>query len=673
MNTSIKRYLLSILSLFVMTSAFLSCDDKTLDSADNTYITIYPSDIVLTYPIDTINLVARVNNKDGYEFDDANLKWEVEDASVAKIIEGNRLIALEGSQGKSTLLKVALENGKVATTTVTVRTLNASEIKIYEPVASGPNTILKELVNIDTYVGLNTPKDYLFQVKPEAIIFQENFTFPNLDPSEYKIEPVDDKDLSDDRIKLTPKGGKWFKITALKEMKGKIDISIGGTVDPKDPNKKVGDIRSKISIVSGPLVQSLGLNKDMNEYEGNGVMNINKQDSVKFFIDISPADDESIKKVLDASKWTIDGGIARIIKKGFEKTKDDSKLFFYAIVESYEDKGNISVSINSQSFSARKSIKIEDIQSLKVNSLSITPTAITDMLVGETKSLRVKMEPATSYPFLVKEFVWTVQNPEIAVVEKNDIGAFFVKGLKSGETNVTLRVRDKEATIHLVVKPKPKSVLINNDTPVTLMLGDAIEWSANVVMEGGDTPDYKLLNWADITGLKTPLTFISPKTGKTTKIKAASIEDGKEFSTAKIEVNFRGQKATRDLKIFPVQSNVDLQADDINLEQAGVTTDNGQISILLTLKKDVKKANITIKVKTASNLNKVQAGEYNASSDKINVIWKSGLEKIATTGTLNLTNTGSKKFSVKADLVLKVGDKNVIVKVDAQNLEEYYN
>lgn len=225
----------------------------------------------------------------------------------------------------------------------------------------------------------------------------------------------------------------------------------------------------------------------------------------------------------------------------------------------------------------------------------------------------------------------------------------------------------------MIVKPKPKSVLINNDTPTTLMIGDVIDWSALVVMEGGDNPDYKLLKWSDITGSKTPYTFISPKTGQSTKIKAIAMEDGKDVTNAKIEVEFRGQKATRDLKIFPVQENIDLQAADIDLDQAGVTVENGQVSILLTLKSDVKKSNISIKVKTASNLNKVQAANYSATSEKINVIWNSGLEKLATTGTLNLTKTGDQKYSVKADLVLKVGDKNVTVKVDAQNLEEYYN
>lgn len=679
MNTNIKKYLLPILYLFIIATTFVSCEDKILGSKDETYLTIYPSDIVITYPIDTVELKARVVNKSGKNIEDVKIKWEVVDNTVAKIVDGNKLVAVDKAQGKKTILKASLENGAVSTTNVTVRKLTISGITVFNPIVGTkevkkndkteiePTLTLELLDKVDIFVSVNTPRDFIFVADPASIIYQEKFTFPNLDTSSYKIEEVENKDLDPKLVKLIPKGGKWFKITALKEVKGDIEIAIA-------------NISSKISIMSGPVVQSMGLNKEMNEYEGNGVMDINKQDSVKFFIDISPADDEAIQKVFDDAKWTIDGGIARIIKKGFEKTKKDSKLFFYAIVESYEDKGSLSVSLKTQKFTARKSIKVEDIKSLKVNSVSITPATITDLLVGEIKSLRVKIDPSVNYAFLTKEFAWTVQNPELAVVERNDLGAFFVKGLKSGETDITLRVRDKESTIHLIIKPKPKSTLINNDTPVTLMLGDTIEWSANVVMEGRDLPDYKLLSWHEITEDKktgkkwNPLTSIKPKTGKKTKITAIKFPDGNYTSfTTTIGVEFRGQTATRDLKIFPVQSNVDLQADDINLEEAGVTTQNGEISILLNVKKGVEKANITINVKTASNLSKVQAGEYNASSDKINVIWKSGLEKIATTGTLNITNTGSKKFSVKADLVLKVGDKNVTVKVDAQNLEEYYN
>lgn len=671
MKNKLLKLNIVVLSLFCL--LFSSCkDDYKLGKAEDTFVTITPSNPTIVYGVDTLQMTCNVQNKSGNTVE-TELKWTSSDESVVHFIDGtNKLVATQGAQGKHTLVRVTLPNGKYAETMVSVINVKANGISFFHKVFNGYQNITADIKDGEVInVGVNTPKDIIVVVSPAEMLFQDDFHFEKND--NVVIEPLvldPNKKEDKDKIDETPKGGKWFRVTGKVEGDFDINVSIG-------KNDSDNRFTRTLKMSFGPIVSSMGVNDERNQYEGSHFVDINSEDTVYFNAEINPSDDASVTKVFNSLKWETEGTGAIIKSKGFKIVDGVAK--FYAVFLSGASKGQFSISCKAQDKFNRYTINIVDLQNLPFESIKFNPEQLAEpIMVGESKQIRIGIVPSSSYGYLQKEFKFTYSDPQVAEVVKDNTGLYAIKGKKSGSTDITVTVRGKSATLHVETKPAPKALeiksldLINNLNLRTVMLGDVVQWQGNVVLYGDDQPNYKDLVWSASNKDQAKLISLFKK-GSTefVNITAKEIPEGQNSIVVPIKADYRGTSNISDLKIVPLQSDVQLATADLDLENAGITKENGFIKISFDLKHGSTKSLVSLYVRPNNGNISNYAATYMPSDSKVYVYWNNfTLYKLANEGRVVITPNGN-KFNVNATLKLVVGNKTINVSAVAENLESF--
>lgn len=672
----LKFFKLNILLVSAITLFSSSCkDDMKLGKAEDTFVTISPSNANIVYGVDTIEMQCIVQNKSGNKVN-TDLKWTSMDESVVHFVNGtNKLTATKGSQGKHTFVRVTLPNGKYAETIVSVINVKANAISFFHKVFNGYANITQDVKDNETlFAGVGTPKEIMVVVSPADMLLQDDFEFEkneNITMEPLVLDPNKEEDKP--KIQETPKGGKWFKVIGKQEGVFDINVSIG---KQKENDNATLRFTKKLKINFGPTVSSMGVNKERNQYEGSHFVDVDTQDTIFFNAEINPSDNSSVEKVFKSLKWETEGTGAIIKSKGFKIVDGVAK--FYAVFLSGSEKGQFAISCQAQDKFNRYTINIVDIKNLPFESVQFNPEQFTEpIMVGESKSIRIVVVPSSSYGYLQKEFQFSSSDPEVAEIVQDATGLYAIKGKKSGSTDIKVSVRGKSATIHVDTKPAPKALeikaldLINNMNLRTIMLGDVVQWQGNVILYGNDQPNYKDLVWTVGSDYAKYVTINKKGSTEYVNITAKEIPQGQNDVTVTIKADYRGTSNTSELKIVPLQNDVNIVAEDLDLDNAGITKENGFIKIPLDLKTGINKSLVSIMIRPNSGDVANYAGTFNPSDAKIYVLWnKMSLYKLADEGQVSITSVNG-KYNVNASLKLKVGKSVISVSVIANNLESF--
>lgn len=660
-----NKYIIILISILLGYSVVGCKDENRLGGASDTYATIFPAapNLNLVYAVDTIEMRCDVMNQYGKTFD-SKIEWSTSDESVVKFIDGtNKLVAVKGAEGKSAVVKAKLPNGKIAETIANVIKLKATGIKIFK--LNGD-----ELADIsDTeYINVGGSMQILLVPSPVEISYQSDFKFSNdaFTLTKLKLNPETDEK----KIEKTPKGGVWYLLSCHKEGNQTLNISIGNK--PANKNDLSTFFETSQKFVVGSVVSKMGLNEGMNEYEATGVLDINKRDTITFFLDINPAGNDEVQKIFDSTQWTFEGFGALVLDKRFEITS--SYVKFLVEIESGSVDGTLSVACNVQDKRARKTITITDFAAKPLNSISIEPSALDEELyVGETKNIRIKIDPMSSYPYLSKSFDIQFTTPDVVQLT-NKGGTYTIKGLKQGSTDLVVSVRGMEARLHIETKAAVKSVLIDNNTSNVIMEGDVIDWFANVVMQGQDTPDYNRLLWSIINPKTDPIVTLStPSKGKTITIKARNLSSGEMSAQATIQAEYRGRSNSRTITVVPLQKSQNIEDKDLGTEDdAYIEKLSGKIQISLGVNDSAKKAGkslVTYIIEPKSTISGID-GTYNLSNSNIYVMWNdvSGLTKKVTSANIVIKNVGGNRYSVNGVTSIEVAGHVININANVSHL-----
>lgn len=677
---NMKQWIVAFSALFLMLGT--ACKDElTLDEAgDAVFLTITPKDPTIYYGGDTLTMSCEVISHSGKPVTDAVVEWVSDDPSVARFVEGtNRLVAEHGGIGRETKVRAKLSNGKYALTNVTVsRTKVASlELVTYKISSSddkkkvkNPETGKEEEVVVGkkysattAYLGENPvialggSIEIVVRSVPESLLHADEFQVLGVDPALCEVTQLElHPELDKDKIAVTPRGAVWYRIRST-GARGVANLTF-----------RVLDQEAVVAIDFGTKLEKIGFNKNMDEVASSEVLDINQEKDVKIYAEIMPATDEDLEVIKRSIKWSVTdtrGGSGRIVGLPTVEREGQGIVFKTKVRAGGED-GAFTLRCELQGKELTRSYTVVNKAMVAFEKIVFEGAGFDDLYAGETKQLRIRILPKTSFAILHPEVQISYSVPDIAEATYND-GLYSVSGKKAGNTELIARLRGREYRLPITVKPAPRSVLIDSRTPNVLMLGDEVAWTADVQMEGGDAPVWANLKWsiADIKYAK----FVGAASGQRVRIKAAELTEG---DGVLVKADYRGKVNERALKVVPVQPNVVLSDANIKSDDAGVTTTGGAVKLELTSKSAEAQPSINIYLRAKQGAAALEAKTYSGSNYDIDVEW-AGLnlrKAAASSSTVTLTEVGG-KWSAVVNITLTVGDKTITVTGTVTGLEKF--
>ncbi len=632
-----------------------SCKDSVkLDDAEAVYITITPQTPYLTVAGDTITLSATVKNLDGEAIEDAVITWSIDDESVARFVEGTpRIYAVKGGEGKSTKIRATLQNGKYATTNVSVNKLSSATLT-----AMLTNT---QAASDTIYVATGANTDLLVVTRPEKLLEAYTPEILEVDESLFTIgkralDPEADKAV----IEATPKGGIWYTIRPVPGKTGThtFKYKVGSNVLPI-----VVKVGTRVNDDSN-ATYGVALNAGMSEAELSKTVNLGHKETVTVYVKATPATEEAFNEIKNDLVWKLAGAGGTITATSAEYTAD--AFLFKADVTAGAIPGEFSVSATIQGKTARQSYRVEDFASKPFTGLTFGRITEMELQTGEQKPLTLVVNPRASQAAILSDINSMVKfsKPDIAEFI-NDNGVYQLRGLAAGQTNFIVTVRGQEFALPITVVAAPTAVTIDNTTPVGVMAGDVVDWSAVVTMAGTDQPTYSFLTWS--TSDATVAGINGSATGQKVQLIGKEVTEPK---TVTVKADYRGKSMTRELTVYPVQPNAEFANDKIDVAQSGLLYNSTKLEFVLSaLSGHVLPSPINVKPKSGS-IAFTPGSTYNAADYNIDVNWKT-LSKHATSGTIKVTEgTEAGKINITFDLTLKLhSGKEVRVTGTLTNLQ----
>ncbi len=669
--------------MLVLSFPIVSCKDKRdLDGAgDEIYITMTPRfpNLELKVGAEPIEMSCIVKNYAG-EIIPTEVKWSSDQPEIARFIDGtNKLIAVSAKEDTQVMIRATLPNGRYAVTKAKVSRwrgegleLLAAPVKIDESkdAQTGEVSYSAKIENLANKFYLKPDGTFFFLVKlnPVQMIEQEEIVFEGVDEKLFSIKEFKldaNTDLGKKRIAVTPKGAKWFRFSVIdnKRFENKeVVVKVAGS--------KVR-MEQKFVVSSGTVLDYLAFDEAGEKRSATKIVNLGAKDTVAVYSKFDPLTDVDLENVKREIKWTLKnatGGGCLIEKLEY----DEYKEAFIAVFKAGNTSGSATIVCSYQGQEIACNIAIVDLQTVAYEGLAISDNMkklLSDLYVGETIPLQVKILPKKSTAFLQKELRYKIEGDEVvSISEKN--GSYSILGVKAGQCTLVFSLRGKELRVPVVIKAAVKAINIDNTTADVVMLGDELLWRANITMMGTDKPNYAKLVWN--AKPSTALKLMKDKTDGV-RIKALKLEAGQEL--VEIEASYRGMTSTRKLTIVPVQPSSDIKTADLDLSIAGVTKEGGVIKVLLTPKSGSSlKENIELNLKAKQGATKLEAKTYTAEDYRIDIIWNNAhsVKKLAEAGSsITLVASGNNRYNLKLNLATKVGSKTITVKGAVDNLEKY--
>lgn len=645
------------LSGLVLASSLFSCKDKqTLAGVGNDYyITITPSAPKLRAEVDTIAMTCAVRNVDGEDIKDAVVSWSSEDEKIVKVIDGNKIVAVKGGEGKEVGIRASLQNGRYAKVTATVAKKGN---------ASGITFFLNEVTPVKKhlYMPAGDKRDILLSVAPAALINEEVEWSSEGDVfkvTKKTLDPEKDKDL----IKELPQGAAWYVVEAKSVPLGiyTLDAKVAGKTESL--SVKLGPTL-KVAVVNKEIQPQLGLDPSFKSFEKSEAIDILTKHQVEVYADVTPNTQEALDQIKGDVIWEVSGG-GGIIERTESVIDQTGKFKFVAHVASGSTEGNFKVSCTLQEATVGVIYSVINFKTIPFESISFAPSVITGFSVGEHLPIRLLVTPRSSTAVILGELDLekdvTYSTPGIVELLGND-GVFSLKALATGTTDMTITLRGKSFTLkNITTLASPKSLSIDNSTPNVLMVGDEVDWRAKLLMEGSDKPDWTKVHWS--IDKNVPLEFVSKNpVGEVVRLKALDLPGSEPV---KVEVRAQYGKSDRmdkrEMTIVPVQPSATLSNEMYEAKQSGIRFSGGLYDVVLKAKDAKQSIPSNFRIKVAGS-DKFEEGTYSVGNGiEIAVRWSigGGLIKQAESGSISIEKDGSKYKIVVNDLTLDVAGKKI--------------
>lgn len=670
MKQNISKWLVSTMVVGSVFGGYSCKDDTTLDGAGkDIYMTISPENPSLVVGRDTVLMSCKVENVNGKLIKDAQVQWTSEDENIAKIIDGNKLVPVATGAGKTVLVRATLSNGKYATTRATVlkRQLSGVDIFLTEKTPAGEKM----------YITPGADLEFLAIVSPSYLL-KGNEVRWEAGGSGITVEPVvlkpkaDDKTPNDQaRIDKLPAGGAWYKMRTGSAPAGEhtVRMMIGDL--SRDIKVKVGPSILASPNNVGELDYKIALDREFKKVEGSSVMDVRSKAEVSVYVQMDPSTEEAFEQVKNDVAWTIDGAAGVIESVTSEK---DGDLFkFTAHVASGVSEGTFKVSMTIQERTASQSVTVKNYAEQPFEGISFSPEQITDLSVGETRQVRLRVLPRSSTGVILQELIdkgienlVSYSTPGVVELQYSN-GSFSLKGLSTGKTDITLTLRGKKSVWKDVQTiPSPVSLTIDDTTPNVIVAGDEVEWSVDLKMAGTDKPDWSKVVWSIKQGNSVSFAT-TPAVGQKVRLKAVEqLTDSKPMATTILARYGKSDKMQeRVVTVVPLPEAADLSTQLYNIDNSGIEVSGKKINFILEAKGD-SKLPISFVIEDAAGL---AEKTYDAASSPITVAWASGLSKRAQSGTIVVVKSGS-KYTATFDLVLQFGKNQVKVTGSIEGLQK---
>lgn len=676
-----NKWIVAFFALFLALGT--ACKDElTLSEAgQDMYMTITPSSPTLIYG-DTLQLACQVVSHSGKAITDAKVEWTSDDPTLVRFLEEGRIVAEQIAIGREVKVRAKLANGRYALATVKVSSTKAESLELMTYAVStakkkekvkNPETGVEEEREVPTYsvnksylgesvfIPIAGSLDFVVEAMPEGSLRAGDIEVVGAGGGLCEITKIElDPELDADKIAVTPKSAVWYKVRSTGG-RGSVNVTF------RAPGK--GAKETTIAMNFGTKLEKIGFNKSMDVVEISEVLDIRQEKEVVIYTEVMPSTDEDIEVIKQSAEWSITdvrGGGGSIIEAPTVERGEGTAVVLKAKIKAGLLPGNFSVRCVLQGKTLAATYTVIDKAGLPFDDLKFEGVGFDDLYAGEAKSLRIRILPLSSLVYLLQEMQISYSTPDIVEAIFND-GIYNVTGKKAGQTDLIATVRGREFRFPIIVKPAPKSVLIDSRTPDVLMQGDEVAWTADVQMEGGDQPVWSNLKWsiADTKYAK----FAAANNGKSVRIKALELTEGEGVS---ITADYRGKKNARNLKVIPVQQSISLVDGNIDAPESGVTISDGGVKLELTSKNAAAQPSINILMKPKNGAAAVEAKAYSGSDYDIGVQWTAlNLRKAAVnSSSVTLTEVGG-KWNAVVNITMTVDGKNITVTGTLTGLEKF--
>lgn len=617
---------------------FVACKEKdTLADAQEVYISLTPDPkqnlITLAVAVDTIDMKATVKNVSGREISDAVVTWSSDDETIVKFINGNRLVAVSGGEGKSTTIRATLQNGKYAVANVSVSGNNAGTVTLM--------TSNKDVVDGIVYLAKGSSMHLLIRTQPASLLKEYTPVFEAVDASMISIQPRAFAESDTQTQKETPAGGMWYTIIPEASAQGTTKFTY-----------KVGKLSKQITLHIGTIIEEVKVgdgyelvdyNKAVFAEANSRPINIGSTSKVIFRVKSSPSSEDALPDFKDEFTWTTEGSGGIITSTA--TSYDTGYFYFTANVSLASLPGTFTVHGSVRGIKASYTFNVEDFAKKEFTDLKFGKMTSVELQSGEYKPLTLVVYPRASQLVILSDIdnMYRFSTPDIAEF-RNEKGSYQLVGKSAGETELIITVRDREFRLPIKVIPAPISVLINTTTPEGVMVGDILTWTTNVVMAGSDLPVYENLVWTSANSAVAEIK--GSKRGQSVRIEGKAVtEETKVLITA----DYRGKSNTREIIVVPAKTSTVLANSSVGSD-SGLKDSTFELVLPPSAEAPADAPN-RIKIKTAAgaNMSYSSPGTYSASNYTIETTW-GRLTKNASSGTVKIDDAGGDKVNVTLDL-----------------------
>lgn len=602
----------------LLTQLYTACkEEDTLDGAKEIYITIEPKDISLTVG-DTLQLSASVTNLAGKVID-TPVNWVTDDEELVEVV-GDKLVALDGSQGKSTKVRAVLKNGRYAIREVAINNHALLSVKAIEKI----------------HYTYSKVKDTIwFEVTPKGILYDYEPLVLNSDPE--LLVPAE-KPLYLDKEK-----GRVAYVFDSFQKAAKVSISLCFEAD--ESLKATTEV-----IISPNIVSSLGDDFNLITYEASLTMDVNSVDTVWVNTKVVPTYDIDLKNAAQLYKWSAVGNVAQMVTTGVREVKNVGHKA-YALVRSGNIKGQSSFLFECNGVTLTTTVDVQDYrQDYPVEELSINVDHL-NIPVGKTVSVIPTVKPLSSYGIHQPKF--TPVDPSVVQILGYNDSEMLIKGLKEGETTILVTSNDKSLTIYAKVKNTVSSVVLAPENPKNVFVGQSVIWKATVY-----GAEVMLPEWISAD----PTIAVVDAQGQVT---------GKKKGTVKIHAESGGVSSSPgELTVIDIPSGeIIYDASNTTLDGCSVYPDNGKISIYISPLNAEPFTSISLSIAPKDAITVIESRTYEASAYPMK-FEADGASVIVKEGTVTITRHNEDGIArLDMDLLINVGNESFRFK--AINLPTY--
>lgn len=457
MNRSniLKKFTLFAALSGALVMSFVSCKEE-----EKVFMTLNSSDKTINLG-ESYKFNLSLSSIGGAQTDGLSCTWSIKDPTIASVDENGLVKALEVG---TTVLRADLSNGDVATSQITVEKPKSILFTAGEDIYMQPNSL------------------------PDTVWLSLNASMLNKD-LDLKVESQDGNIVEVDTITPIDAEKNYMIIKSKNEGDARIYISNG-------------DLKTYCTVHVGPVVK---LGWDSNKETSANSMRVFSDDDpfeIIIYSEVLPDNEKNYWQDKNLYEWRV------------EQSKPETPAAEFSDID-ISTKGQVKFTVTPQNLGTTKFyltskgqevslvLKVVDKEKVEVKSISILNgeevIAFSDGEGGEEEISKTVEAPSNSLlAFIAKTnpqnaaatwpVEWKSTNPEVAVYDEALQG---VRTLKDGETFISVKSRDKEATCKVVVKTNVTAIDINTNSRQVIMVGDKEQLSVRCTPEGANP----VINW----------------------------------------------------------------------------------------------------------------------------------------------------------------------------------